>query len=70
MKVLVTGGTGTISSGIVKKCQEDGIEVYAITRGNNNARNIKGVFNVVKLFGPYMEKQGYGSIINISSIVG
>lgn len=32
--------------------------------------NLKGVFNLVKLIGPYMEKQGFGSIINISSVVG
>lgn len=32
--------------------------------------NLKGVFNVVRYFGPYMEKQGFGSIINISSVVG
>lgn len=32
--------------------------------------NLKGVFNVVRLFGPYMERQGFGSIINISSVVG
>lgn len=32
--------------------------------------NLKGVFNLGKLFGPYMEKQGYGSIVITSSIVG
>jgi len=32
--------------------------------------NLKGVFNVVKNIGPFMEKQGHGSIVNISSIVG
>lgn len=32
--------------------------------------NLKGIFNVVRFFGPYMEKQGFGSIINISSVVG
>lgn len=32
--------------------------------------NLKGVFNLVKPIGPYMEKQGFGSIINISSVVG
>lgn len=43
MKVLVTGGTGTISSGIVKALVEAGNETHAITRGNNRKRNIKGV---------------------------
>ena len=32
--------------------------------------NLKGVFNIVRLVGPYMEKQGRGSIVNVSSIVG
>lgn len=32
--------------------------------------NLKGVFNIVKLVGPYMEKQGFGSIITVSSVVG
>lgn len=32
--------------------------------------NLRGVFNIVRLVGPYMEKQGWGSIVNVSSIVG
>ena len=32
--------------------------------------NLKGVFNIVRYVGALMEKQGWGSIINISSIVG
>jgi len=32
--------------------------------------NLKGVFNLTRLFGPLMEKNNYGSIINISSVVG
>ena len=32
--------------------------------------NLKGVFNMVRLFGPYMETQGFGSIVAISSVVG
>lgn len=32
--------------------------------------NLKGIFNLVKYVGPYMENQGYGSIVAISSIVG
>ena len=32
--------------------------------------NLKGVFNLTRLFGPLMEVNGYGSIINISSVVG
>lgn len=32
--------------------------------------NLKGVFNMTRVFGPLMEVNGYGSIINISSVVG
>lgn len=32
--------------------------------------NLKGVFNLTRLFGPLMEQNNYGSIINISSVVG
>jgi len=32
--------------------------------------NLKGVFNITRLIGPKMMEQGFGSIINISSIVG
>lgn len=32
--------------------------------------NLKGVWNITRLIGPAMQKQGYGSIINISSVVG
>ena len=34
------------------------------------ATNLKGVFNTVRYVGPQMERQGGGSIITISSIVG
>ncbi len=32
--------------------------------------NLKGIFNIVRLVGPCMEKNGGGSIITVSSIVG
>lgn len=32
--------------------------------------NLKGVFNIGRYVGPIMEQQGFGSIINISSVVG
>jgi len=34
------------------------------------AVNLKGVFNLVRHIGPFMERQGAGSIVNISSVVG
>lgn len=42
MRVLITGGTGTISSGLVKESVKRGFNTFAITRGNNNSRNIEG----------------------------
>lgn len=41
MNVLITGGTGTISSGLVKESVSRGNVTYAITRGERNTRNIK-----------------------------
>ncbi len=32
--------------------------------------NLKGVFNMTRVFGPHMEEAGGGSIINIASVVG
>ncbi len=32
--------------------------------------NIKGIFNVGRLVGPFMEKQGFGSIVLVGSVVG
>lgn len=32
--------------------------------------NLKGVWNLTRLIGPSMQQQGFGSIINISSVVG
>ena len=32
--------------------------------------NLKGIFNIGRYVGPLMEKQGFGSIVNISSVVG
>lgn len=42
MKILITGGTGTISSGLVQESVNQGFKTYAITRGTNNVRNISG----------------------------
>lgn len=32
--------------------------------------NLKGIFNLIRYFGPHMEKQGFGSIVLTSSIIG
>lgn len=47
MNVLITGGTGTISSGLVKESVSRGNVTYAITRGIQNTRNISGA-NYIK----------------------
>lgn len=56
------------NAGVTKDCMtykmdEDSFDYVMQT-------NLKGVFNVVRIIGPFMEKQGFGSIVNISSIVG
>ncbi len=47
MKILVTGGTGTISSGIVRAAVEAGHTVYAYTRGKHAHRNVEGAISLV-----------------------
>ncbi len=42
MNVLITGGTGTISSGLVRESVKRGFNTYAITRGNSSYKNIDG----------------------------
>lgn len=46
MKVLITGGTGTISSGLVREAVNNGYMTYTITRGNNRSRNIDGAISL------------------------
>lgn len=42
MKVLITGGTGTISSGIAQAAVNAGMEVYTYTRGRHSERDVPG----------------------------
>ena len=42
MKILVIGGTGTISHGIATRAIEKGHEVYVLNRGNHEFRTPKG----------------------------
>ncbi len=46
MKVLITGGTGTISSGLVRESVSCGYTTYTLTRGNNKSRNIDGAISL------------------------
>ena len=43
MNILITGGTGTISSGIARESIKRNYETWAITRGNSEYKNIDGV---------------------------
>lgn len=60
--VLVADAGITADALTVKMTDEQFDRVIAV--------NLKGIFNIVRYVGPFMEKQGWGSIINISSIVG
>lgn len=54
MKILITGGTGTISSGLVKESIKRGYNTFSITRGTNKKRNIDGAnFIYGNVFDPY-----------------
>ena len=47
-KALFVGGTGTISSGVVRRlCQEGGWEVWLLNRGNRNDRAPAGVHPII-----------------------
>ena len=47
-KALFVGGTGTISSGVVRRlCQEGGWEVWLLNRGNRSDRAPAGVHQIV-----------------------
>lgn len=47
MKILITGGTGTISSGIAQEALNSGYEVYVMNRGNNKSRVLSGVNTII-----------------------
>ena len=60
--ILVADAGITVDKLTVKMTEDDFDKVIAT--------NLKGTFNIVQKIGPYMEKQGFGSIITVSSIVG
>ena len=47
MKVLLIGGTGTISTEISKKLIRDGHELWLVNRGNRNHELPEGARNAV-----------------------
>ena len=53
---------GITKDSMTRKMNDDTFDLVIDT-------NLKGVFNLVRHFGPKMEEQGFGSIIAISSVV-
>ena len=60
---VLVGNAGVTKDSMTRKMSEDDFDLVINT-------NLKGIFNLTKLVGPFMEEQGHGSIVNISSIVG
>ncbi len=60
--ILVADAGITADALTVKMTDEQFDKVIAV--------NLKGIFNIVRFVGPFMEKQGWGSIVNVSSIIG
>ena len=60
---VLVADAGIKSDSLTVKMSEDAFDKVINT-------NLKGTFNIVKMIGPYMENNGGGSIITVSSIVG
>lgn len=60
---VVVADAGITADSLTVKMTDEAFEQVIDT-------NLKGVFNMIRFIGPYMEKQGWGSIITVSSIVG
>ncbi len=69
MKVLIIGGTGTISSPITKDlANKENIELYVLNRGHNplptNAKQIIGNFNDIEKLKEIANKERFDVVIN------
>ena len=60
---ILVNNAGITRDGMTRKMTDEMWDVVI-------AVNLKGVFNMTRAFGPLMEENNYGSIINISSVVG
>lgn len=60
---ILVADAGITGDSLTVKMTEDAFDRVVDT-------NLKGIFNIVRYVGPYMEQQGYGSIVTVSSIVG
>ena len=62
MKILVLGGTGVISTAVVKLCNEKGLDVTCINRGNKTDENEKLGITVFKC--DLNNKEGISAYLN------
>ncbi len=60
---ILVNNAGITKDGLTAKMTEEMWDVVIDV-------NLKGVFNLTKFVGPHMQSNGYGSILNISSVVG
>lgn len=60
---ILVNNAGITRDAMTKKMTDEQFDVVISV-------NLKGVFNMTRVFGPLMEEKNYGSIINISSVVG
>ena len=60
---ILVNNAGITKDALTRKMTEEQCDVVLDV-------NLKGVFNLTRHVGPYMQAQGSGSVINISSVVG
>ncbi len=60
---VLVANAGIIEDSLTSKMSEESFDNVVET-------NLKGIFNIVRLVGPHMEKHGSGTIVTVSSIVG
>lgn len=60
---ILVADAGITSDALTTKLSEEDFDKVINT-------NLKGIYNIVKYVGPYMEQNGKGSIVTIGSVVG
>ena len=60
---ILVADAGITSDALTTKLSEEDFDNVINT-------NLKGIYNIVKYVGPYMEQNGKGSIVTIGSVVG
>lgn len=75
MKVLIIGGTGTISYYVVKECLSRNMDVFVLNRGNHpsrmqeGVRHIKADINDTKTVGDLLENHYFNTVIEFVGFV-